>query len=209
MSFIKVNEIFDSIDGEGKRAGELTSFVRLTGCNLRCSYCDSTYTFRDGRYMEVEDVVRKVTYRNVTITGGEPLCQDIHSLLDNLQRHDVNIETNGSKNITEYMNHKNTWFTVDYKCACSGMEGFMLESNFRNLRPCDVLKFVVGSGKDLDTAKELCERIQPKAQVYISPVFGMIMPKDIVQYMKDNYMETWRVQLQLHKYIWEPEKRGV
>lgn len=93
MKKLKVNEIFDSIDGEGRRAGELTSFIRLTGCNLRCTYCDSIYTFHEGEEMEIEDIVKKVSYKNVTLTGGEPLYQDVHELLDGLTEHDVNIET--------------------------------------------------------------------------------------------------------------------
>ena len=76
-----VNEIFDSIDGEGKTAGQLASFIRLCGCNLRCSYCDTTYAFTEGKDMDVDDIVKQVSYPHVTLTGGEPLCQDVHALL--------------------------------------------------------------------------------------------------------------------------------
>lgn len=209
MKKLKVNEIFNSIDGEGRRAGELTSFIRLTGCNLRCTYCDSRYTFHEGEEMEIEDIVKKVSYKNVTLTGGEPLFQDVHDLLDGLTEHDVNIETNGSILIIPYMRHKNTWFTIDYKCGCSGMSKHMLEENFWALRAQDVLKFVVGSQDDLEQAHSVYSVYNPKAQVYISPVFGKIEPRDIVAYMKQHNLQDWRIQLQLHKFIWNPMKRGV
>lgn len=209
MKTLKVNEIFDSIDGEGRRAGELTSFIRLTGCNLRCKYCDSTYTFCEGKEMEIKDIVKKVSYKNVTLTGGEPLHQNVHELLNELKKHDVNIETNGSIYIAPYMEHKNAWFTIDYKCACSGMSRYMHSKNFKILRSQDVLKFVVGSHSDLDQALEVCRMYQPRCQVYVSPVFGDIDPKDIVEYMKQHNLQDWRIQLQLHKFIWNPMKRGV
>ena len=80
-----VNEIFDSIDGEGKKAGQLATFIRLCGCNLRCSYCDTAYAFNEGRHMDIADIIAQVSYPNVTLTGGEPLCQDIHALLEGLK----------------------------------------------------------------------------------------------------------------------------
>ena len=130
-------------------------------------------------------------------------------LLDGLTKHDVNIETNGSILIIPYMRHKNAWFTIDYKCGCSGMSKHMLEENFWALRKQDVLKFVVGSHSDLDQALEVCRMYQPRCQVYVSPVFGDINPKDIVEYMKQHNLQNWRIQLQLHKFIWNPMKRGV
>ncbi|WP_443868169.1 radical SAM protein [Megasphaera sp.] len=110
-----VNEIFDSIDGEGKKAGQLATFIRLCGCNLRCSYCDTAYAFNEGRHMDIADIIAQVSYPNVTLTGGEPLCQDIHALLEGLKGHSVNIETNGSMDIEPYFKYDHVWFTVDYK----------------------------------------------------------------------------------------------
>lgn len=207
---LKVNEIFNSIDGEGKRAGELASFIRLTGCNLRCSYCDTLYAMDEGHEMSIEDIIKKVKYHNVTLTGGEPLHQDVHELLEKLlNNHDVNIETNGSIDITEYFNLPSVWFTVDYKCYCSGMSKAMLPKTFKSLRPQDVLKFVVGSIKDLEQAREVCNKYLPICPVYISPVFGQIKPSQIVDYMQEHDMQDWKIQLQLHKFIWDPMKRGV
>lgn len=207
---LRVNEIFYSIDGEGKRAGELASFIRLTGCNLRCSYCDTQYSFAEGEEMTPEEIVDALpACKNVTLTGGEPLMQDVHELLTLLRGKSVNIETNGSVDIRPYMGFPQAFFTLDYKCGSSGMKNKMMMDNFSLLRPQDVLKFVVGNMNDLDEAKNLCEDIKPICPVYISPVFGMINPSKIVQYMKDNFLFKWRVQLQIHKFIWRPEERGV
>lgn len=204
-----VNEIFNSIDGEGKRAGELTTFIRLTGCNLGCSYCDTTYAFSGGCDMTIDDIIAKVKYYNVTLTGGEPLIQNIEPLLNKLLYNDVNIETNGSIDIGQYIIFDNVFFTMDYKCNSSNMNSEMLMSNLNLLRPRDVLKFVVGSLDDLEQAKKVYEEYSPLSSIYVSPVFGKITPAEIVDFMKAYDLEDWKIQLQLHKYIWTPEKRGV
>lgn len=205
-----VNEIFFSIDGEGKRAGSLAAFIRLAGCNLRCSYCDTTYAFDEGKTMRIEEIAETVKgWKNVTVTGGEPLSQDIHGLLQRLREHEVNIETNGSVDVTPYHAYPWVFFTLDYKCPSSGMESSMLEKNFQTLRPQDVLKFVVGDMEDLRTAQRVCEKYEPRCLVYLSPVFGKIEAKEIAEYMKSARYKNWRLQLQLHKYIWPPDARGV
>lgn len=207
-----VNEIFASIDGEGKRAGELATFIRLTGCNLRCSYCDTAYAFKEGKPMTVQEIVDKVTQKRVTLTGGEPLTQDVKPLLKALKGHEVNIETNGSIDIAPYFDFDNVFFTVDYKSGSSGMNKKMLMSNFKKLRSKDVLKFVIGSFEDLEEAKLFYLNHFADLQdykIYVSPVFGQIEPKDIVEFMKKNNLGQWRIQLQLHKFIWNPKKRGV
>lgn len=206
---LRVNEIFSSIDGEGKRAGELATFIRLTGCNLRCSYCDTRYAFNAGLNMSITDIVNKVKYYNVTLTGGEPLLYDVRPLLNELQYNSVNIETNGSRDITPYLDYENVFFTIDYKCKSSGESERMLMSNFEKLRHRDVLKFVVGSIEDLEQAKGIYEKYNPMAAIYVSPVFGKITPAEIVDFMQEHELEDWKIQLQLHKYIWEPTKRGV
>ena len=210
LQSLKINEIFYSIDGEGKRAGELAAFIRLTGCNLRCSYCDTCYAMNEGCLMSIAEIVKAVeNWHNITITGGEPLNQDIRGLLNLLYEHEVNIETNGSVDISPYFQYKNVFFTIDYKLPSSGMSNKMLEDNFIKLRECDVLKFVVSDIADMDAAKDFYNRINPKCAVYFSPVYGQIEPSTIVEYMKENNLQDWRLQLQLHKIIWEPEKRGV
>lgn len=207
-----VNEIFDSIEGEGKRAGALATFIRLTSCNLRCSYCDTAYAFQAGTPMDVQDVLAKVHYSNVTLTGGEPLLQDIRPLLDGLRSHSVNIETNGSIDITPFFDYDHVFFTVDFKCGSSGETDKMLPCNFKHLRKQDVLKFVVGSREDLVQAKNVYTTFYENLkyqQIFVSPVFGKIEPADIVDFLKAENLSTWRIQLQLHKFIWDPNRRGV
>lgn len=210
---LRVTEIFDSIEGEGKRAGKLATFVRLTGCNLRCSYCDTAYAFDGGEEMRLDDIVHRIHYHNVTLTGGEPLAQDVRDLLDALRGHDVNIETNGSINIQPFFrDYPDAFFTIDYKCGGSGMTKAMCLSNFSNMRKKDVLKFVVGSREDLEQAFDVFRQFYGNLrnrQIFVSPVFGQIDPQDIVAFMKENNLWSWRVQLQLHKFIWNPQERGV
>ena len=214
VKLLKVNEIFDSIEGEGKRAGQLVTFIRLTGCNLRCSYCDTVYAFREGDMLAVPKIVEQVHYHRVTLTGGEPLMQrDVDYLVAALcQHHEVNIETNGSINIEPFFKFPNVFFTLDYKCGSSLMSPLMLPHNFKCMRKRDVLKFVVGSMADLEQAKQVYLKYYVNLRnrmIYVSPVFGQIEPAQIVEYIKKNNLHSWRVQLQLHKFIWDPNKRGV
>ena len=214
-----VVEIFDSIDGEGKRTGELATFIRLAGCNLRCSYCDTPYglDFKQGESMKISEIVDKCkdyNNRNITLTGGEPLARAwIEDLIERLvlEGFEVNIETNGSIPLYNHPKWKGVFYTMDYKCPSSDMESKMDSNNLEFLDTDDVLKFVVGSIKDLDKCKYILENHNIKAQVYISPVFGKIEPVEIVNYMKAHrkLFKNARVQVQLHKIIWNPDERGV
>lgn len=215
---MKVVEIFKSIDGEGIRAGFPVTFIRLAGCNLRCEYCDTTYSYdvSKAKEMTISEILASVSSLNckrITLTGGEPLIHDsVEGLINILVRrgYEVNIETNGSVDIQPYVNASgNPIITMDYKCPCSGMEDKMLKSNLLMLRKTDVLKFVVGSVKDLLRCHEIICCNDIKAQIFISPVFGKIEPKEIVDYVIGHNMNDCRVQLQLHKIIWDPELRGV
>lgn len=211
---MKVVEIFKSIDGEGIRVGYPVTFIRLAGCNLRCNYCDTKYSYEDEKFtemtpQEIYNQVYKLGGKRITLTGGEPLIhKDVKVLVDLLiqKGYEVNIETNGSVDITLFLD-KHTIITMDYKCASSGMEDKMLLDNISKLRKQDVLKFVVSDDNDLDTVQRIYQNT--KATVYISPVFGRIEPKQIVEYMLEHNMENCRVQVQLHKIIWNPEERGV
>lgn len=214
---MKVVEIFASIDGEGKRTGLPTTFIRLYGCNLNCSYCDTRYGCEgeDYRVMSVQEIieaVERIGIPNITITGGEPL---IHSGIDKLlgafdEDYVVNVETNGTILIPNYIKrYSKTFYTVDYKCPSSGMEDEMNLDNFDRLCSSDVLKFVVGDDKDLDKMLEIIEKYEPKCEIYVSPVFGKIEPKQIVDYVLNHRLYNVKVQVQLHKVIWNPEERGV
>ena len=217
---MRVVEIFKSIDGEGKRAGLPTVFIRLYGCNLNCSYCDTLYGCAGDNYKlmsvsEIMDVVNKFAIPSVTVTGGEPLVHPgIHTLISSLTSngYHVNIETNGSKRLPRSWGKKNKLFyTVDYKCPFSKMERFMCMENLEPgvLRKKDVLKFVVGSREDLERARYIIETYEPVAKIYFSPVFGKIEPREIVDFLLENKLHHCRVQVQLHKIIWDPKERGV
>lgn len=214
---MKVVEIFKSIDGEGKRAGLPTTFIRLFGCNLNCSYCDTRYGCEGDNYeiMSIRNILDRLELygtNSVTITGGEPLIHPgINQLIDLLAREGywVNIETNGSQYIGHLPANPNVFVTMDYKCPCSGMQDKMCLANLRKLSIKDVLKFVVGSPADLVCALIILEKYKPSAQVYFSPVFGEIDPATIVDFILDNKLNNCKVQLQMHKIIWEPNKRGV
>lgn len=222
----KVVEIFSSIEGEGKRTGELTTFIRLYGCNLRCSYCDTTYSHTDGEYYEMtlEQILEEVSRRkniNVTITGGEPLIHNgIKELICKLlsKGHYVNIETNGTvdtRPIRLYCGTDKLFFTVDYKSISSNMNSRMCHNNFEGLCKQDVVKFVVGTMMDLQDALEFIkkrgwlEQFPNSPKIYFSPVFGQIEMADIVDFMKDENLQGVRLQVQLHKIIWDVNKRGV
>ena len=222
MAEYKVVEKFVSINGEGTRAGELAVFIRMKGCNLDCEYCDTKWANEENASCEImteEDIrnyIRDTGVKNVTLTGGEPLFRkDMDVLIDYLlQDKDrvVEIETNGSVNIKEYAEMKNrASFTMDYKLGASGMEEKMCLENFAYLDKRDTVKFVVGSQEDLKRAAEIIEKyaLTGKVSVYFSPVFGAIEPEEIVDFMVQNRLNDVRMQLQMHKFIWDPEKRGV
>lgn len=222
MAEYKVVEKFVSINGEGTRAGELAVFIRMKGCNLDCRYCDTKWANEENASCEImteEDIrnyIRDTGVKNVTLTGGEPLFRkDMDVLIDYLlQDKDrvVEIETNGSVNIKEYAEMKNrASFTMDYKLGASGMEEKMCLENFAYLDKRDTVKFVVGSQEDLQRAAEIIEKyaLIGKVSVYFSPVFGDIKPEEIVDFMVQNRLNDVRMQLQMHKFIWDPEKRGV
>lgn len=222
MSQYKVTEKFASINGEGVLAGQLAVFIRFKGCNLNCSYCDTAwanqedaaFTGMNGR--QIYNYIKETGIKNVTLTGGEPLLQpDIGKLLQILGSDGelrVEIETNGSIDLSEFTEFSNPpVFTVDYKLPDSLMESKMLLSNFRLLTKKDTVKFVAGSKKDLDRAREIIGAydLTANCHVHISTVFGKISLQEVVEYMKQNRMNGITLQLQLHKIIWDPLERGV
>ena len=216
----KVNEIFLSIDGEGYRTGLPVVFVRLYGCNLNCSYCDTRYSCEQQEYKEMslyDILVEVLSYGvpRVTLTGGEPLIHPgVKDLIVSLVANDieVNIETNGAVDLDEFIEFKynsKVVFTMDYKCKSSGMEDKMILSNLEFLQPKDVIKFVVSNYNEMAKMEFILESSKCKAQPYVSPVFGAIEPKELVDYVLDNKLNNVKVQVQLHKIIWNPNERGV
>lgn len=218
---IPVVETFVSINGESIRAGELAVFLRFRGCNLNCSYCDTRWVNgadAPAKQMEVEELAAyadSTGITNVTLTGGEPLLQkEIGRLVERLIHtgHVVEIESNGSLPIALFAEkEKRPFFTLDYKLPDSGMESHMLVDNYRYLCQEDAVKFVAGSRRDLEKAAEIIETygLCERCKVYLSPVFGRIDPADMVAFLLERKMNRVKLQLQLHKFIWDPEKRGV
>lgn len=214
---MKLNEIFESIDGEGLRTGELVTFVRLTGCNLRCNYCDTKYAFNEGIQVSVTYILERLKElgnRKVTITGGEPLIHNgIADLISSMHEYDINIETNGSVDIKPYIGLSNVLLTMDYKTKSSGENNKMLLSNIPALRETDVLKIVMRKEDEAEVFNLLNEN-KTKAYVYLSPVFGDYEPSELVTFLKHLKncgvdVSKVRVQVQLHKVIWNPDERGV
>lgn len=211
---MKVNEIFYSIEGEGIRQGYPCVFVRFAGCNLNCSYCDTGYArhLSQGKEMseqEIIDEILRYECPRVTLTGGEPLLSVTPDFLEALwdEGFDVNIETNGSVDPRPFM-LSNTIITMDYKLPSSGMEDHMDPFFIDYLRIDDVLKFVVGTKQDVLRALEIMKDYPTVAEVFFSPVFGKMEPCVIANMLKEHHSEA-RVQLQLHKIIYDPETRGV
>ena len=221
---MRVSEIFVSVEGEGSRQGYLATFVRLHGCALRCSWCDSRYACEgtDYREMAPDEVfarVKELGNRRITLTGGEPLIsKEAPALVMRLAESgfEVNIETSGSVDYTALFPEDvrerlgtNLMITADWKCPGSGMEKMMKEQCFTSLRQWDVLKFVVCSREDLERAESVIRKYSPPCQVFLSPVFGRIRMSDIVDFMKERNLQNVRIQAQLHKIIWDPAARGV
>ncbi|HQQ25423.1 MAG TPA: radical SAM protein [Methanomassiliicoccales archaeon] len=207
-----VNEIFLSIQGEGRTMGLPTVFVRLSGCNLDCRWCDTRYAEEGGSELSVEEVLASVKgyrARHVCLTGGEPMWHDqtpelISRLLDEgLQ---VSLETNGSLSIAGLPDHPGLMISMDYKCPSSGMEERMLLDNLKRLRPKDQLKFVVADREDLERAEDVLRKFRPDCPAIFTPVGGLTLAP-VVEFVLGHRLEV-RVLPQLHKIIWG-DARGV
>lgn len=221
---MKVNEIFLSVEGEGIRSGIPAVFIRLQGCNLKCSYCDTQYACIPGdcgidyNEMSSKDILDKVleyNIRRVTITGGEPLIHEgIYDLIDLLVDNEieVNIETNGSIEIPS--NFKSRYgdsviITMDWKSMSSDMSGYMIDNNLNMLTSRDVLKFVVSDLTDLQQMHDVICNNNLSCNIFVSPVFEKIDPVEIVKFILSNQLYDIRIQLQIHKIIWPANMRGV
>ncbi len=212
---LTVNEIFHSIQGESTHAGEPCVFVRLTACDLRCSWCDTAYAFYEGRKMTIEDVVAQVRGYGcplVEVTGGEPLLQrDVYPLMARLlaEGFRVMLETGGHLSTEQVP--EGVVSIVDVKCPGSGEAEKNHWPNLDRLRPHDEVKFVVTDRADYDFAKDVTARhglAQRAHAVLFSPVHGVLDPKDLAAWILADKLAV-RLQLQVHKYIWGATARGV
>jgi 7-carboxy-7-deazaguanine synthase len=212
---LKVCEIFTSIQGESTFAGLPCTFVRLAGCNLRCLYCDTRYSYQNGIEMTIEDIIGHVKLAGVNlveITGGEPLMQkeDTLALTRNLldEGYEVLIETNGSMSIQGI--DKRAVIILDVKTPGSCMSNEMDFSNFDHLKPSDEVKFVICDRADYDWSRNIITtfRLKGRAKILFSPALGMIEPRQLAGWIVEDRLGV-RLNMQIHKYIFGPGERGV
>jgi len=210
-----ITEIFKSIQGESTFAGLPCVFVRLTGCNLRCHWCDTAYAFHGGKKMTVDEVmagVHKLDGRLVEITGGEPLLQeDVYPLADRLLRdgYRVLVETSGERNIGRLP--KAVVKIVDVKCPGSGEGGTFCQENLELLQENDQVKFVINDEGDYDFAREFMAKNalgEKVGEIIFSPVFNKLHPRQLTEWILRDRLPV-RLGLQIHKFIWDPETHGV
>ena len=212
---LTVNEIFHSIQGESTHVGRPCVFVRLTACDLRCSWCDTAYAFHEGRKMEIDEVLERVRAYDcptVEITGGEPLLQpDVYPLMQRLldEGHEVLLETGGHRSIAEVP--PRVARIVDVKCPASGEAAKNHWPNLDLLTGRDEVKFVIQDRADYEYAADVVSRHRLPERcgaVLFSPVHGVMDPKQLAEWILADRLAV-RLQLQAHKYIWSPDTRGV
>ena len=211
---LKVNEVFFSIQGESTHAGRPCAFVRLTYCNLRCSYCDTEYAFYEGEERSVESLIEQLDRFPtdlVEITGGEPLLQkQVHELVRQLadRGKTILIETGGAVDVSDV--DPRASLIYDIKCPDSGMADRNLWSNLKHLKPSDEVKFVIASREDYEWSREKVSEyaLATRHVVLFSPVWETLRPRELAEWVLADGLPV-RVQLQMHKILWGAETRGV
>jgi 7-carboxy-7-deazaguanine synthase len=215
MKTLHLIEIFRSVQGETSFTGLPTTFIRLAACNLRCSWCDTSYSFGRGIPFTLEEILTQVeSYgcRHICVTGGEPLLQaNVLPLMDQLceKGYIVSLETGGSLSTKEV--NKHVRIILDVKCPGSQMHSKNLWANMDHLRFHDQVKFVIQDSDDYQYAKDICSRYQlfdKVSEVLYSPVFGVLHPQELVKWILEDRLPV-RLNLQIHKFIWSPETKGV
>jgi 7-carboxy-7-deazaguanine synthase len=210
-----VNEIFYSIQGESIYSGRPCIFVRLSGCNLRCTYCDTQYAYEKGEKMEIDHIIRKVSEfkcRWVEVTGGEPLIQSdtpmlVSKLLDN--GYVVMMETNGSLDISRV--DPRCIKVLDIKCPSSNESKKIDVKNLKKLRSKDQIKFVIGNHEDYTFAKNIISSHCPDFpgnRILFSPVYGKMPTNKLAEWILKDHLNV-RLHLQIHKYIWPDKEKGI
>ena len=211
---IKINEIYLSIQGESTHTGLPCIFIRLTGCNLRCSWCDTAYAFHEGKNMSIDEILQKVEnfgIHLVEITGGEPLMQDnVYTLMKRLieKGYKVMLETGGSISLERVP--KDVIKIMDLKCPGSGEQEKNNLDNLKLLAPHDEVKFVILDKKDYEWSRDIIKKykINETAHVLLSPVFDKLELKEMVKWILEDRLPV-RLQTQLHKIIWDKNSIGV
>jgi len=205
-----INEIFFSLQGEGFLVGTPSIFIRTTGCNLRCAYCDTTYAYTKGTEMTIPEIIEKVKNyptSHICITGGEPLMQkETVTLIDRLleKKYSVSLETNGSISIKNLVGKKAFVISLDIKCPSSGSHEQMEMNNLSSLSKKDQLKFIIKNKEDYIYAKEVLKKYHPICAVFFQPVWGTD-PKKLALWILHDGLPV-RFSVQLHKVIWGAKK---
>ncbi len=205
-----VNEIFFSIQGEGRWAGLPNIFIRFTGCNLRCSYCDTKYAYENGKQMEITSILNEIKNypcKNICITGGEPLLQkEIWEFIDTLikNKYKICLETNGSLEIKKLIGKKSLFISLDIKCPSSEMSEKMVFNNISLLGDDDQIKFIIKNREDYEYAKDIIAKYSSKAMKFFQPVWG-IDPKYLSSWILSDGLDV-KLGLQFHKIIWGDKK---
>jgi len=211
---LRVDELFASVQGESTHVGKPCAFIRLTGCNLRCAWCDTTYAFTGGSWMTIERVIEEVGelgHHTVELTGGEPLAQS--GALDLLQAlvargHEVLLETSGSLSIADVP--PQVHIIMDLKAPGSGQVAANRWANLELLRSKDEVKVVIASREDFEWAADVVRlhRLAERCPVLFAPAWGLVEPRQLVEWILAERLPV-RLQLQIHKLIWDPSARGV
>lgn len=222
-------EIFQTVEGEGLKAGFPTTFIRLYNCNLRCVWCDTAYSYAPHRpsfFATVDEIVEQANRFNnpsICLTGGEPLMHGqksialIEKLAEQTAIEDIHIETNGAIDLTPFCAlresrsdaRQKVRFIMDVKLRSSGEKDAMVWNNFELLSERDEIKFVIGSEEDFKEASELIDRYYKKGQLLFSPVWEGLAPSKLVDMILASPYKKAKLNLQTHKYIWHPDQRGV
>jgi len=208
---MKVKEIFYSIQGEGLLQGLPTIFIRSSGCNLRCKYCDTAYSYEGGKEMtpgQIIKEIKRIKCNRICITGGEPLLQDdLPELISKLKGYELSMETNGSLDVSKYKSR--AMISLDIKCPCSGFADKMYWKNLLVINKKDQVKFIVKDNKDINYAFKVIKKykLAKKTNVIISPVWGADIKHIALLILKSNL--DIRLGIQLHKIIWGKNKKGV
>ena len=211
---MKVCEIFSSIQGESSFAGLPCTFIRLTGCNLRCSYCDTSYAYYEGQELTADEIIREVQRTGINlveITGGEPLLQnESHLLIKRLidEGYKVLVETNGSQDIKKIA--KKAIVILDIKTPGSGMSKEMDFTNLDYIKSSDEIKFVITNREDYEWSKDIIQKykLMERCKLLLSPAFGTLPPENLAKWIIGDKLKI-RFNLQLHKYIFSAEQRGT
>ena len=222
-------EIFETVEGEGTAAGFPTVFVRVFHCNLRCTWCDTTYSYAPAKpafaatIAQITERISQFKSRRICFTGGEPLIHREKSaalliaMAELPQIVDIHIETNGAIEIAPFAKlreenkvvKQKARFVIDYKLPASGERDKMIDANFKQLSHRDEIKFVIANDEDFAIAKEVIEQFHKRGQVLFSPVWESMPPKKLVEKMLAESLVDVKLSLQMHKIIWDPNERGV